>query len=145
MGSFNEGDHVLVKALKKTGTVEAVLAQSRYKVRIGSLSLTCCGEELAPSSQPAPPRHSTAPRRMDHSPRPPESLDLHGLTVDDAVRTMDAWLDKVILSDLSRVKVLHGLGTGRVLAAVHARLRELKAVRNFKINERNPGETDVYL
>jgi DNA mismatch repair protein MutS2 len=58
---------------------------------------------------------------------------------------MDAWLDKVILSDLSRVKVLHGLGTGRVLAAVHARLRELKAVRNFKINERNPGETDVYL
>jgi DNA mismatch repair protein MutS2 len=58
---------------------------------------------------------------------------------------LDSWLDAVILSDLYHVKVVHGLGTGRVQRAVHERLQNFKAVRRFAINQHNAGETDVYL
>ena len=145
MSTFCEGDYVLVKVLKKTGTVQGVLTNSRYKVLVGSLSLICRGSELAFSNAPTSNNQSVATHKTQPSPRPQESLDLHGYTVDEAIRALDAWLDKVILYDLSRVKVIHGLGTGRVLAAVHARLRQLAAVKSFKISQFNPGETDVFL
>jgi DNA mismatch repair protein MutS2 len=67
------------------------------------------------------------------------------LTVDEAIRKLDQWLDSVVLSDLYQAKVIHGLGTGRVQSAVHEYLRRIKAVRHFKINEWNAGETDIYL
>jgi dsDNA-specific endonuclease/ATPase MutS2 len=145
MSSFSEGDYVLVKALKKTGTVQEVLTNTRYKVLVGSMSLICRGSELTSSNAPIPNKQHSANHKIAPYPRPQESLDLHGRTVDEAIRALDAWLDKVVLSDLSRVKVIHGLGTGRVLAAVHARLRELPAVKSFKVSEFNPGETDIYL
>jgi len=143
---FCEGDTVTIVALRKDGVIVEALGGGKYRVVVGSLHLTCSAKELTPS-HPAPP----APRlteqkvRLKNQPKPPQTLDLHGLTVDDAIRKLDQWLDSVVLSELYHVKVIHGLGTGRVQSAVHEYLRTIKAVRHFKINEWNPGETDVYL
>jgi DNA mismatch repair protein MutS2 len=142
---LREGASVLVKALKKLGVVEAVLGGGKFRVAVGSLKMTCSTKELEASS--VPPRSTTAaPIKTQARRAPPSpSLDLHGMRVDDAIRKLDQWLDDVILSELSSVKVIHGLGTGRVQEAVHKHLAALKAVRHFRINDRNPGETDVYL
>lgn len=142
---LREGTSVLVKALKKIGVVEAVLGGGKFRVTVGSLKMTCGEKELEASSTPPSslPTGPTAPRPS--RPKPPSSLDLHGMRVDDALRKLDQWLDDVILSELSFVKVVHGFGTGRVQEAVHKHLATLKAVRHFRINDRNPGETDVYL
>jgi DNA mismatch repair protein MutS2 len=142
---FNEGDGVHIISLKKEGVVQTVLGGGKYRVAIGSLTLTCAGRDLIPTSSPRPLPTTTPPTRTTTYPRPPQSLDLHGLTVDEAIRKLDAWLDAVILSDLSHVKVIHGLGTGRVQRAVHERLQSFKAVKRYAINQFNPGETDVYL
>ena len=143
---FNEGDGVHITSLKRDGVVQSHLGGERYRIAIGSLTITCVASDLAPpqskkgrSSSPSQPLRSSPP------PRPPKSLDLHGLTVDEAIRKLDSWLDAVILSDLSHVKVVHGLGTGRIQRAVHERLQNFKAVKRFVVNEWNAGETDVYL
>ena len=143
---FREGDTVTIVALKKDGVISEVLGGGKYRVAVSSLQFTCSAKELLPS-QPAAPRPRLTEQKvlMKNQPRPPQTLDLHGLTVDEAIRKLDQWLDSVVLSDLYQVKVVHGLGTGRVQAAVHQHLRSIKAVRNFKINEWNAGETDIYL
>lgn len=142
---LREGASVVVKALKKVGVVEAALGGGKFRVAVGSLKITCSEKELDAStskvSQSAATNHHTRTTRTP----PPSSLDLHGLRVDEAIRKLDQWLDDVILSDLSSVKVVHGFGTGRVQEAVHKHLATLKAVKHFRINDRNPGETDVYL
>ena len=144
--TFNEGDGVRVVSLKKDGVVHSVLGGDKYKVAIGSLSITCAARDLTPTTSPRPSSTITAPTsRASNAARPSQSLDLHGLTVDEAIRKLDAWLDSVILSDLTHVKVVHGLGTGRVQRAVHARLQSFKAVKRFAVNQWNAGETDVYL
>lgn len=144
--TFNEGDVVRVISLKKDGVVHSVLGGDRYKIAIGSLTITCTARDLTPTTSPRPSSTTTAPiSRASNAPRPSQSLDLHGLTVDEAIRKLDAWLDSVILSDLTHVKVVHGLGTGRVQRAVHERLQTFKAVKRFALNQWNAGETDVYL
>jgi DNA mismatch repair protein MutS2 len=143
---FKEGDAVRVVTLKRDGVVQTLLGRERYRIAVGSLAITCTTNELtpaqskSPSSQPSPQAKRPSP-----PPRPPQTLDLHGLTVDEAIRKLDSWLDAVILSELSHVKVVHGLGTGRVQRAVHERLQMFAAVKRFSINQWNAGETDVYL
>jgi DNA mismatch repair protein MutS2 len=143
---LREGDTVTIVAIKKDGVISEVLGGGRYRVVVGSLHLTCSSRELAPS-EPAPPKPRLTERKVliINQPKPPHTLDLHGLIVDEAIRKLDQWLNAVILSELYQVKVVHGLGTGRVQSAVHDYLRTIKAVRHFKINEWNAGETDVYL
>ena len=144
--NYVEGDWVTVISLGKDGVVDEVLHGGKFRVAVGSLRLTCSAAELAPAKPAAPkPRLNEQKVRIKNQPKPPQALDLHGLTVDEAIRKLDSWLDSVILSDLYHVKVIHGLGTGRVQWAVHEHLRTIKAVKSFKINEWNPGETEVYL
>ncbi len=144
--TFKEGDGVHIISLKKDGVIQTALGGGKYRVAIGSLTVTCSERDLTPSQSPRPTSSSTPQTsRPSTHPRPPHSLDLHGLTVDQAIRKLDAWLDAVILSDLSHVKIVHGLGTGRVQRAVHERLKPFKAVKRYAINQFNPGETDVYL
>lgn len=143
---FREGDTVTILALKKDGVIGEVLGNGRYKVVVGSLHLTCGSRELKPSQPAVPtPRLTEQKVLIKNQPKPSQTLDLHGLTVDEAIRKLDQWLDSVVLSDLYQAKVIHGLGTGRVQSAVHEHLRRIKAVRHFKINEWNAGETDIYL
>lgn len=144
--TFNEGDSVRVISLKKDGVVLSCIGGDKYKVAIGSLTITCAGRDLTPTSSPRLSSTTTPPTsRTPKASRPSQSLDLHGLTVDEAIRKLDTWLDSVILSDLTHVKVVHGLGTGRVQRAVHERLHTFKAVKRFAVNQWNAGETDVYL
>jgi DNA mismatch repair protein MutS2 len=141
---FSEGEEVYIISLKKGGTVQSIVGADRYRVAIGSFTMTCNSSDLRkPPSKKVP----SAPRPIPllQSSRPPQSIDLHGLAVDEAVRKLDSWLNSVILSELTHVKVVHGLGTGRVQRAVHERLHTLKAVKRFSINQWNTGETDVYL
>jgi DNA mismatch repair protein MutS2 len=145
MNGFREGDAVLVKRLKQVGSILEVLPNQRYRISIGSLSLVCQERDLERGTATPTTSRAPAQTRSRMNPRPPETLDLHGHTVDDALRKLEEWLSRVVLSDLTHVKVIHGLGTGKVLNAVHRRLQELKAVRHFKISDFNPGETDVYL
>jgi DNA mismatch repair protein MutS2 len=143
---FSEGDGVHIITLKKDGVIQTPLGGGKYRVAIGSLTVTCSERDLTPSQSPRSNSSSThQPSRPSTYPRPSQSLDLHGLTVDEAIRKLEAWLDTVILSDLSHVKIVHGLGTGRVQRAVHERLQTITAVKRYAINQFNPGETDIYL
>jgi DNA mismatch repair protein MutS2 len=143
---FKEGDGVRIISLKKDGVIQTPLSAKKYRVAIGPLTITCVEDDLVPREAPrSPPPQTPRLSRSPSSARPAQSLDLHGLTVEEALRALDAWLDAVILSDLSHVKVVHGLGTGRVKRAVHERLQTFTAVKRFAINQWNTGETDVYL
>jgi len=42
----------------------------------------------------------------------PDELDLHGLTVDEAIPLVDEFLNKAHKKHLTRVWVVHGKGTG---------------------------------
>ncbi len=53
---------------------------------------------------------------------PATELDLHGMTVDEAIPLVDAFLHKARKAHLLRVWVVHGKGTGTLRRAVRDHL-----------------------
>jgi DNA mismatch repair protein MutS2 len=72
-------------------------------------------------------------------------IDLHGLTVEEALDRVELALNDALLADLGEVRFIHGRSGGRIRAALHRRLGETPAVRGFRLDPRNEGVTLVSL
>lgn len=72
-------------------------------------------------------------------------IDLHGLTVDEAMIRVEERLNAALLADVSEVRFIHGRSGGRIRAALHERLRRIPSVRGFRLDPRNEGVTVVHL
>jgi hypothetical protein len=70
-------------------------------------------------------------------------VDLHGLTVDEALARLDQVINDALLAGVSELRVIHGRSGGRLRGAVHARLREVAAVGSFALDSTNAGVTKV--
>ncbi len=71
-------------------------------------------------------------------------LNLIGMTVDDALQALDKYLDDAWLAHISRVRIIHGRGTGALKKAVAGLLRRNKHVAGFApapLNEGGDGAT----
>ena len=143
---FNAGDAVWVVSLKQLGVVINYSRNGTYKIAIGSVSLSCYSADLSPA-QPASKGTTSGislPRPLVRS-SVSTLIDLHGLTVADATSQLERWLNEAILAKHSHLKVVHGLGTGKLQSATHQVLERYSAVRAFRVHDANPGETDVYI
>jgi DNA mismatch repair protein MutS2 len=107
--------------------------------------MICKALELSASSERPKPKQEVPAHLQPRRTPPPATIDLHGLTVDEATRKLEVWLSEAIMAGLHQLKVVHGLGSGRLQDATHALLRRVPTVRAFKVSDFNPGETDVYL
>jgi dsDNA-specific endonuclease/ATPase MutS2 len=72
-------------------------------------------------------------------------VDLHGLTVEEALDRVQDALNEALLADLGELRFIHGRGGGRIRLALHRRLRETSSVRKFALDPRNEGVTVVSL
>lgn len=75
-------------------------------------------------------------------------IDLRGLPVDDALSRLDKFLDDAVLESLGRVRLVHGVGSGRLRKAVHGLLGRHPQVESFAgaaDNEGGSGATIVTL
>jgi dsDNA-specific endonuclease/ATPase MutS2 len=124
-------------------------------VQIGERAISISVDDIRPiidskhttttaRSRRRPPASATDPPAEDNVVRT-VSVDLHGLTVDDALDALMRTLDRALSHDVSAVHVVHGRSGTRLRRAVHARLRELPFVRNYRLAPRNDGVTIVQL
>jgi DNA mismatch repair protein MutS2 len=145
------GADVLVRAIRRRGTVVDVLKPGVYRVQVGALAITAREEELdVPVLSKKKGRRAIVPEGVRTENRSagaiaePDSIDLHGLTVDEARNRVAGYISRAILAGLERVEIIHGIGTGRLKAAVTKDLRSLGAVKAVKPHPTNPGITVVY-
>jgi len=154
---FPVGSAVAVVSLRKHGRVLEVLPGSRYRVAVGNLTMVCQEAQLETVS------HSKKQQRRDRNapPRSPEpfaappaasaadtrryqSIDLHGMTVPEALAALPVFLNHAIRAGLPRVEIIHGISGGRLRAAVRTYLAEVPAVTCAAPDDRNPGVTIAY-
>jgi DNA mismatch repair protein MutS2 len=150
--SFSAGTEVVVLSLNRRGEIEACLRPGVYRVRIGGMVTTVREQDLRPATTKKPrraPRDSEeqpgAAPRQEPSQRVHASLDLHGLTVDEARNRVAAYISRAILAGLDQVEIIHGIGTGRLKKAITADLKSISAVRRVTPHPGNPGVLIAYL
>lgn len=66
-------------------------------------------------------------------------LDLRGLDRAEALERLEAFVDRAVLSGVDEVRVIHGVGTGVLAAAVREFLRGDRRVGSFRPAERFEG------
>ncbi len=72
-------------------------------------------------------------------------IDLHGLTVAQALEQLEKILDSALLEGAAALEVMHGLGSGALMKAVHAYLAGSKHVKSYSVSPGNPGVTIAYI
>lgn len=149
--AFAPGDEVHVAALGK-GVVREVRNGGRYLVELKGRSIVAAEGQLTAASgrKRADPRGSrpsqvSVPESFGRASHVATSLDLHGMTVEEAVAALDTFLNDALLAGHAEVRVIHGRSGGRLKAAVHARLKQLAAVQAFRLDPANAGVTIVTL
>ena len=151
--AFSAGTEVVVLSLNRRGEIEACLRAGIYRVRVGGMVTTVREQDLRPATTKKKARARS--RGSDEQPGaaasqdPPQrvhaSLDLHGLTVDEARNRVAAYISRAILAGLDQVEIIHGIGTGRLKKAITADLKSISAVRRVTPHPGNPGVLIAYL
>ena len=67
------------------------------------------------------------------------SLDLRGARVDEALETLDRYLDDAGVAGLGSATIIHGLGTGALRDAVRTAAAVHPLVRSVRPGERGEG------
>jgi DNA mismatch repair protein MutS2 len=70
-------------------------------------------------------------------------INLLGMTIDDAIPTLENFIDNARMAKLNSVRVIHGKGTGALRRAVHERLRKEKGIKSFRLGKFGEGEDGV--
>lgn len=133
----------------KRGVLVAAGRDGRWQVRVGGVMMWCRREDLA-----VPPPGKKRRERRGSPRQPPESsarnaafagrIDLHGLTVEDAMTRVLDEIDRTLLRGADRLEVVHGKGSGRIRDELHRRLRGLPVVKAFRLDPANTGVTWVF-
>ena len=71
------------------------------------------------------------------------TLDMRGLTAEDAYIEIDRYIDAALTAGMEEVTLLHGKGTGALRSAVHEYLRKHKRCEKFRIGKYGEGDTGV--
>jgi DNA mismatch repair protein MutS2 len=69
----------------------------------------------------------------------PATLDLRGARVDEALETLDRYLDRASVAGAGSVTIIHGHGTGAMRDAVRSLLTDHPLVREWRPGERGEG------
>ena len=67
------------------------------------------------------------------------TLDLRGQRYDEAMRTLDKYLDDAMLAGLNKSKIIHGKGTGSLISGVTDTLKGDRRIKDFRLGNDEEG------
>jgi DNA mismatch repair protein MutS2 len=147
---FAVGDAVQTSFGK--GIVREVRNNGSLLVLIGSRNLVLeasAVKALSPPPKAGRAKRGSAPAVPVPENRPSDArgaqseIDLHGLSVADALVRVESAVNDALLAGHVRLSVIHGRSGGRIKAALHRELRAMPAVRAFHLHPANEGVTVV--
>jgi len=144
------GAVVIIGSLGLRGTIEQV-RRDRVDVQVRGKRLTVSHDDCRPAGEtPAPA--SRTPRLPDGvslqrsaaaASDPPGEIRLLGLRVDEALERVDKFLDDASLAGLAAVRLVHGIGTGRLRKAIADLLANHLQVERFENASDDQGGSGV--
>lgn len=146
--NLHVGDSVYFATLESVGQVLSVNAgKGEAEVLCGSIKTRCkisALQKVNISADRQNKREVRLRKSGDFAPSKPElEINLLGMTVPEALSEVDNFIDRAVLNNLKEIKVIHGVGTGKLREAISAHLRRHKNVSSFRLGKYGEGETGV--
>jgi DNA mismatch repair protein MutS2 len=150
MPRFTVGTHVQTPLGK--GIVREIRNRDQLLIEVNGRAMVLDERNMQPLDTPrtskrnrttisAPERRS--PLRDRSGPIASMEIDLHGLTVEEALVRAEQAVNDGLLADAAELRLIHGRSGGRIRAALHRRLSAIPSVRAFRLDPHNEGVTVV--
>ena len=138
------GDRVWVARLGQIGQVIALDA-SGAEVQVGNFRVRVKLDELGEKvAAPESPRERIVSRvALPEAESPGIEVSLRGMRADDALDTLERYLDRAYLAGLPYVRVVHGKGTGTLRKLARDLLRSHPLVTSIREAEQHEGGDGV--
>ena len=138
------GDLVFVHSMGLKGTVASLPdAKGKLSVQMGILrsEVDASDVELIPEDTATleGKRTRTSVSGFSKGLTISPEINLIGLRTDEAIQTLDKYLDDAYLAHLEKVRIIHGRGTGALKSAVAGFLRKNKRIVSFSEAPFNEG------
>jgi DNA mismatch repair protein MutS2 len=115
-------------------------AEGKVVLQRGSWKIHSHVSRLAPAAEATAPRAAArSAAAWDSDDAPALEIDVRGMEVDEALRTLDAGLDRAVVSGLTEIRVVHGIGRGVLRSAVERHLRTHPQVAAQRLGGGNEG------
>jgi DNA mismatch repair protein MutS2 len=152
------GDKVFVKTFGQEGEVLNIRhAKGEAEVLCGSLRMRCKISHLSmvmrEAKTQAVPKKKWQTKKTDErvqvkkslTPKLAPTLEINviGLTVHEALPEVEAFIDSAVIANLEEVRIVHGVGTGKLRAGIHDYLRTHRNVAEYRLGKYGEGETGV--
>lgn len=154
------GQPVYIRSLRCQGKITRVLSDKEVQVQAGLLKINTAPDDLEKPKQNREnkengekiDRKSGAEKEklsrrnlalLWEKSAVNRSIDLRGLTLDEAVLRVEKHLDDSILADLHEIEIIHGKGTGRLRRGLHHYLAEKKGVAGYRLGGEGEGGSGV--
>ncbi|MBE7088016.1 MAG: endonuclease MutS2 [Clostridiales bacterium] len=143
--NIKEGLLVFVIPMQSSGKVlsvnknkgEAEILVGSLKMHLAFNKLKIIGEEIKSTQSKVKVVKKVTPNA------PVLEINVLGMTVEEAIYEVDNFIDKAVLDNLEEVKVIHGVGTGKLKNAIAQHLKRHKNVESFRLGKYGEGETGV--
>ena len=140
---INVGDYVMVKTLGSKGRVVDIGgAGDTYEVIVGNVRMKLkwffVEKTAAEKESNGAVRDHIDVEKVDEL-----ELNVMGMRVEEALNTLDRFLDRAVVEGVPKVKILHGIGTGRLMQAIREHLTDAKYIKALQRDEKNSGVTIV--
>ncbi len=150
---LKEGEKVFVRSMNAEGVVlsfkkdkgVAELQVGSLRVRSRLSELFCVPSKPPKQAKQPPKKQSSVTVVRDLAPRSGAKADCNviGMTVSEALPEVEKFLDSAVLANFAEVRIVHGMGTGKLRAGVHAYLRKHPHVEEFRLGRYGEGESGV--
>ena len=156
---LKEGDKIYVERINDMGVIQSIRIQKgeaevlcgnlRMRLKISELSVPM-GDETPTQKKEKLPKWKRNPSgnvqvSKSLQPKPAAMLEINviGKTVLDAIPEIEAFLDSAVMANLDEVRIVHGMGTGKLRAGIHEYLRKERHVESFRLGRYGEGDTGV--
>lgn len=143
------GDVVFSQKMQVQVRVVDIRSKSRIRVRSGNITTEVKADDLfysvSETNKKRTKHHaSTSKPKTEINTRSFQNeINVIGQTVDEAIANVDAFIDSAVLAGVSQLWVIHGMGTGRLRAGLHAHFKRHPNVKDFRLGVYGEGESGV--
>jgi DNA mismatch repair protein MutS2 len=141
---LNVGDRVLYEEGNQVGEIVEILDNENMQVLFGSIKLKVPRQKLTrTTAKEKPQRYETSIGIEAESEPAPRSIDIRGLSGDDAVSAVDTFLDRAVLAGYKIVDIIHGKGTGVLRNRISEYLKQDTRILSYRLGDWNEGGSGV--
>ena len=139
------GDVVYLRGVTEPAELLSGLSGETLEVRLGSLRTRVRPEQIERVGRAgeAVAEPQARGKRPPPPPDPGVRCDVRGRTTDDALPTVEGFLDRAYRAGRQRLEIVHGKGTGALRQAVRAQLRDHPLISSYETAARHEGGDGV--